>query len=264
MVRMEFMSEAKKETGGVGNLFVLVLGLLLLIATFFVGRLSSQVEMLKDGDKNVAGVQTDDAEAVNPAGVAIDEASLVALADQVGLNMDDFDSCMSENKYEQKVLDDFDYGTNLGVSGTPTFFVGSVMIVGAQPQDAFEVIIDYELAGGDWKNPGESVAYLVDGDFNNGEIDLIEEEIKRGVGYVQGNSEAKIKMVEFSDFECPFCQRAQATIKAIQEKYGDDLSLEYRHYPLSFHPNAQKASEASECAGEQGKFWEMHDAIFGV
>ena len=81
---------------------------------------------------------------------------------------------------------------------------------------------------------------------------------------IEGNPDAMVRIVEFSDFQCPFCARAYPTMKALLEKYGDKVSLEYRHYPLSFHPYAQKAAEASECAGEQGKFWEMHDKMFSL
>lgn len=81
--------------------------------------------------------------------------------------------------------------------------------------------------------------------------------------YIRGNPDAKITMIEFSDFECPFCARHLPTLNQVLDQYGDDVRLIYRHFPLtSIHPNAQKAAEASECAGEQGKFWEMHDLMF--
>lgn len=81
--------------------------------------------------------------------------------------------------------------------------------------------------------------------------------------HIRGNPDAKITMIEFSDFECPFCQRHAPTLQAILDQYGDDVRLVYRHFPLtSIHPNAAKAAEASECAGEQGKFWEYHDLLF--
>lgn len=80
--------------------------------------------------------------------------------------------------------------------------------------------------------------------------------------HIAGNKNAKIKLVEYSDFECPFCERAYPTFKQLIAEYGDKISIEYKHYPLGFHKNAQKAAEASECAGEQGKFWQFHDKIF--
>jgi protein-disulfide isomerase len=80
--------------------------------------------------------------------------------------------------------------------------------------------------------------------------------------HVRGDFNAQITLVEFSDFECPFCARHYPTLKKILEDYKGKVRLVYKHFPLSFHPNAQKAAEASECAVEQGKFWEYHDKIF--
>lgn len=82
--------------------------------------------------------------------------------------------------------------------------------------------------------------------------------------HIRGDENAPVTLVEYSDFECPFCARVQPTIDQILEEYDGDVRLVYRHYPLSFHPEAQKAGEASECAGDQGKFWEMHDKLFDL
>lgn len=82
---------------------------------------------------------------------------------------------------------------------------------------------------------------------------------------VKGNPNAPVTIVEWSDFECPFCVRFyKDTLFQIEEKYIDTgkVKLVYRDFPLNFHLNAQKAAEAAECAGEQGKFWEMHDLLF--
>lgn len=75
----------------------------------------------------------------------------------------------------------------------------------------------------------------------------------------------KVEIVEFSDFQCPFCQRFyNDAYKQIKEKYVDTgkAKFVYRHFPLSFHQNAQKAAEAAECANRQGKFWPYHDLLF--
>ncbi|MFH1235621.1 MAG: DsbA family protein [Parcubacteria group bacterium] len=81
--------------------------------------------------------------------------------------------------------------------------------------------------------------------------------------FIRGGENAKVTLVEYSDFQCPFCEQVVPTLQKVLETYGDDVRLIYRHFPLtSLHPLAQKAAEASECAAEQGKFWELHDKLF--
>ncbi len=77
-----------------------------------------------------------------------------------------------------------------------------------------------------------------------------------------GPSDAKLQIVEFSDFECPYCSQAALAVKTVKQRFGDKVQFSYRHFPLSFHPAARPAAELTQCALEQGKFWELHDEIF--
>ena len=80
---------------------------------------------------------------------------------------------------------------------------------------------------------------------------------------ILGPEDAPITIVEFSDFQCPFCRRVQPTLTQLKEKYGDKIRWSFKDLPLkSIHPQAQKAAEAARCAGDQGKFWEYRAAMF--
>ena len=77
-----------------------------------------------------------------------------------------------------------------------------------------------------------------------------------------GSRNATVEIVEFSDFQCPFCQRLNGTLEQLKADYGDDVRLVFKDYPLPNHAQAFKAAEAGNCAHEQGKFWELHDVMF--
>ena len=81
-------------------------------------------------------------------------------------------------------------------------------------------------------------------------------------GPAKGPKDAKVTIIEFSDFQCPFCSRGKASIDEVVKAYGNKVRVVFRDFPLSFHEHAQKAAEAGHCADEQGKFWEMHDWMF--
>jgi predicted DsbA family dithiol-disulfide isomerase len=79
---------------------------------------------------------------------------------------------------------------------------------------------------------------------------------------IRGNPDAPVTVVEFSDFQCPYCARSRPTVNRVREVYGDKVRWAFRHFPLGFHTQAPKAGEAAACAGDQGKFWAMHDHLF--
>ena len=80
---------------------------------------------------------------------------------------------------------------------------------------------------------------------------------------VRGNASAQVTIIEFSDFQCPYCQRVSPTLKRVQQTYGDRVRVIWKDFPLTqIHPQAFKAAEAAHCAGDQGKFWDYHDRLF--
>jgi protein-disulfide isomerase len=87
--------------------------------------------------------------------------------------------------------------------------------------------------------------------------------VKSDGAFVQGPKDAPVTIVEFSDFQCPFCRNAVATLKEVMRQYPGRVKWIFRDFPLaSLHAKAPKAAEAARCAGEQGKFWEYHDLLF--
>ncbi|HSN14471.1 MAG TPA: thioredoxin domain-containing protein [Anaeromyxobacteraceae bacterium] len=83
-------------------------------------------------------------------------------------------------------------------------------------------------------------------------------------GPSKGPEAAPVTIVEFSDYECPFCVRAEPTVRQVLADYPNKIRLVYRDYPLPMHSKAPKAAEAAQCAGDQGKYWEMHDRLFAA
>ena len=84
-----------------------------------------------------------------------------------------------------------------------------------------------------------------------------------GGGPTRGPADAPIKLVEFSDYQCPFCKNAEAVVEQVLERYPNQVQLVFRQFPLdNIHPQARAAAEAAMCAGDQGKFWEYHEALF--
>jgi protein-disulfide isomerase len=81
--------------------------------------------------------------------------------------------------------------------------------------------------------------------------------------HVRGPATAKVTLIEYGDFECPFCARVEPVLAQLLQRHGADLRLVFRHNPRAFdHPHAARAAEAAEAAADQGKFWEMHDLLF--
>ncbi len=117
------------------------------------------------------------------------------------------------------------------------------------------------------KGQGTGTTVTADAGQDNGQPTLAEKvDVKSGHLPVLGNKDAKVTVVEFSDFQCPFCKSLfDDSLSQLKKDYIDTgkIAFYYRHFPLTaIHPNAQKAAEAAECANEQGSFWQYHDQLF--
>ena len=202
--------------------------------------------------------------------------SLDKFAGQVGLNMGKFKADLDSNKFKAQVERDKALATSIGAGGTPNFYVNGRNLVGAQPFEAFKKIIDEELVKAKAlvaKGTARSAVYAeltkngatskAAGPSRPAEDDTKVYDIKVGSNDpFKGGKKAAVTIIEFSDFECPFCSRVNPTMKQIEDAYGDKVRVVFKQNPLSFHKNAPLAAEATLAAHEQGKFWQMHDALF--
>ena len=203
--------------------------------------------------------------------------SLNAYAKELGLNVAKFGADLDSGKFKAQIKADQALARQIGASGTPHFFVNGRRLVGAQPFPSFKTLIDGELAKAKaLVAKGTARANVYTELTKNGatkpaagtgrkapEDDKKVYNVKVNPGdAMKGNKNAQITIVEFSDFQCPFCGRVNPTLKQIQDTYGDKVRIVFKHNPLSFHKDAPLASEAALAANAQGKFWEYHDLLF--
>jgi protein-disulfide isomerase len=183
--------------------------------------------------------------------------------------------------WSAKVDEDQALAKKLGVNGTPAFFINGVSLTGAQPLEKFRTIVDDELRKASalvtFGLPRERV-YIASATENWKEHppskDVDDEEEVRdaktwrvpiGSAPVLGSKDALITIVEYSDFQCPFCKRVEETLKQVRARYGDNVRIVWKNNPLPFHPRALPAAElAMEARAQKGNagFWAAHDKIF--
>ncbi|MFK7802330.1 MAG: DsbA family protein [Anaerolineae bacterium] len=190
----------------------------------------------------------------------------IGYGETLGLNAD-FPNCVQENRYQEQIQADLQSGLSQGVTGTPSFFLNGEMLVGAQPIGVFNQAIEVLQAGGSLpqeepQQPAPSVADVEIPPFSMPPQVTLSE----NYAAVMGDPDAPILIVEFTDYQCPFCGRHSAeTMPQILAQMIDTGRVRYalKDFPLdSIHPDARLGSVAARCAGEQNFYWEMHDQIF--
>ena len=172
---------------------------------------------------------------------------LVSYAEKLGLDAAAFRKALDGRIHRSVVERDAAEARALGVNGTPTLFVAGQRLVGVPSAPQLTALVRSILSG----RPAIDTA----GPLAPGTLDL-------SGAPVRGREDAPVTIVEFSDFQCPFCARANAVMETVWKTYGDNVRWVFKHNPLDFHLDAPLAHRAALAAGEQGKFWEMHDAIF--
>lgn len=214
---------------------------------------------------------------------ALERADLETYASSLGLDLRRFRRALDAHTHVPAIDADGDAGELAGVSGTPATFLNGRVVVGAQPFDAFQRIIDDELARAHRAiDAGSATRANYYARLMRGapvapppEVAPSRPSIPRpdpdavyrvpAVGPSRGPRDALVTIVTFSDFQCPFCARVLPTLERLIARYGSDLRLVFRHHPLPFHENAMPAAEAAmEAFAQRGEagFWEMHDRLF--
>jgi protein-disulfide isomerase len=207
---------------------------------------------------------------------ALTRADIEKYAEGVGLNVARFKKDWDDPKIKAEVDEDSKTGTAAGANGTPTFFINGNQLVGAQPQASFESLIDGQIKKADdlikKGTPMKDVydKLVADAVANapaapaagEAPAPAAKQDVKIGDAPTMGPSSAKVTVVAFSDFQCPFCGRAVPTLKQVEDQYKGKIRVAFKNMPLPFHEHAHLAAEAALAANEQGKFWEMHDKLF--
>jgi protein-disulfide isomerase len=199
-----------------------------------------------------------------------DEAAqvvFVELAEEIGLETAVFDQCVTERRYDDLVLANMNEAASFGVSGTPFFFIDGYPINGAQPYELFEFAVgraeEGTLAEAYQQQPPQPQQQQQQ---QQPPPQITNAEVNIEGNYAIGDPNAPVTMVEFTDYQCPFCARHFAqTLPSIIQTFVDSGQVYYvfKDFPLTqIHPQAVAASEAARCAGEQGAYMEMHDLLF--
>ncbi|MBE2235473.1 MAG: thioredoxin domain-containing protein [Anaerolinea sp.] len=171
-----------------------------------------------------------------------------------------FGECLSSGRHAEAVQADLMEGLNFGVRGTPTFFLDGQALVGAQPIENFRQAIAMVNEGLSIAPPPQPTPAP-----EPTPAPLPEDASLDDAAATKGDPNAPVVIVEYSDYQCPFCQRHFAQVWPELQQYIDDGTVLYvfKDFPLtSIHPQAPKAAEAARCAGDQEAYWAMHDILF--
>ncbi len=213
----------------------------------------------------------------------LDRDSLLKYAKQIGLDTSKVVAALDNNSYDASINADQALANKLQARGTPGFFINGRQLKGAQPFEKFKEVIDEEVAyAEELMKKGVSRKNIYTAVMKNAQDapsppaqparaqapqpdPAAVYKVPVADSPQKGPDDALITIIEFSDFECPFCSRVNPTMEQIIEKYGDKVRIVWKNNPLPFHQNATPAAQAALEAHAQGgakKFWQMHDLLF--
>lgn len=213
---------------------------------------------------------------------ALSRENLESYAEKAGLDMAAVKKALDEKTHAATIKADQTVASTFGARGTPNFFINGRNLRGAQPYDKFKAMIDEELKTAEAAlKAGTKKSELYAAITKNGLTKAAPPKPRERPGQpdpkavykvpvqgdepMKGSKDALVTIVEFSDFECPFCGRVEPTIDQVLSKYGDDVRVVWMNNPLPFHKNAMPAAiaslEAHRQKGDKG-FWAMHKKMF--
>jgi protein-disulfide isomerase len=223
---------------------------------------------------------------------SLDDAALAAAAKAAGVDAAKVQEAVTSNKHKARIERDQRLAQSLGASGTPAFFINGRKLVGAQPQPAFQAVIDEELRKAeDLVKAGTPASQVYAKIMERGATATVYLPAAAGEAAPQaqaqpqppppaappseyfdvpvraddparGPADAKLTVVLFSDFQCPFCSRVEPSLAQLEQAFPGKVRIVWKHQPLGMHPQALPAALAAEAAREQGKFWPFHDKLF--
>jgi protein-disulfide isomerase len=208
--------------------------------------------------------------------LALDPPALEGYAKDIGLDVARFQADVANPRTAAVLERDTELAAALGVTSTPAVFInGRRLPGGAVPIESFKALIDEELVKAEaMVRAGTPASEVYARIIEKGEVPNAakarQADAAAAVRKVDAPAEspsfgpqfAKVTIVEWSDFQCPYCSRAAPTVEKLREAYGKDVRFVFRNFPLPMHPNARIAAQAAMAAHAQGKFWDMHDQLF--
>lgn len=197
------------------------------------------------------------------------EENLLKWAGELGLDIGKFNKDRNDPATAKIVSDDLELAGTVSVRGTPNFLINGRKLVGAQPLPVFKAIVDEEIAKANKAGKKGQAWYeeiIAQGKVFS-ELDATVHEMDLSKLPYYGAKDAKVTVIEFSDFQCPYCSRVGTPVKAAVDRFKGKARLVFAHYPLGFHQQARPAAIMAQAAWDQGGpdlFWKVHDALFAA
>ncbi|MEM8860643.1 MAG: DsbA family protein, partial [Chloroflexota bacterium] len=201
----------------------------------------------------------------------------MGFAQDLGMDSVAFETCLTDGRYDDAIEANYQEGVAEQISGTPSFFIGGYFLSGAQPFEVFDLVVSaveddtieelfreaYDSQVEEYRR--QVAAQQAQQQAPQPPAGPVEVSIE-GDPFI-GDEDAPITIIEFTDYQCPFCVRHfENTYPAIVSNYVETGIVKYvfKDFPLNFHPEADEASEAARCANDQDRFFDMHDVLFAT